>query len=65
MKEGRVPHSAIDMDARGLSNKRRWISEYKLYLVTSTYSPVIVPLSADVTLAYLPENRVQIIIRRG
>ena len=58
MKEGIVPHSAIDTDARGVSNTRRWISEYKLYRVTSTYSPVIVPLSADVTFANLPENQV-------
>ena len=56
MKEGIVLYSAIDTDARGVSNTRRWISEYKLYLVTRTYSPVIVPLSTDVTLANLSEN---------
>ncbi len=30
MKDGIVSHSAIDTDARGVSNTRRWISEYKL-----------------------------------
>jgi hypothetical protein len=58
MKEGILLHSAIDTDERGLSDTRRWISEYKQYLVLSTYSPVIGPLSADITLANLPENQI-------
>jgi hypothetical protein len=58
MKEGIVSHSAIDTDPREVSSIRRWISEYKLYLVASTYSLVIVPLPANATLANLPQNQV-------
>jgi hypothetical protein len=59
MKEGIVPRSGIDTDARwGFSHTRGWIFGYKLHLVCSTGSPVIVPLSADVTTANMPDNQV-------
>lgn len=59
MKEGVVPHSGIDTDARwGFSHTKRWIFGYKLHMVSSTGSPVIVPLSADVTTANIPDNQV-------
>ena len=57
MKEGVVPRSGIDTDARwGYSHTRGWIFGYKLHIVCSTDSPVIVPLSADVTTANIPDN---------
>ena len=59
MKEGVVPRSGIDTDARwGFSHAKRWIFGYKLHIVSSTGSPVIVPLAADVTTANIPDNQV-------
>lgn len=59
MKKGIVPRSGIDSDARwGLSQaKRGWVFGYKLHMVSSTDSP-IVPLSADVTTANVPDSQV-------
>ncbi len=37
---------------------RRWIFEFKLHMVSSTGSLVIVPLSADVTTANIPDNQI-------
>ena len=58
MDKGIVPHSGIDTDARwGLSHtKKGWIFGYKLHMVSSTSSSVIVPLSADVTTANIQNN---------
>jgi hypothetical protein len=51
MREGAVPYSGIDTDARwGYSHTKGWIFGYKLHVVSSIDS-VIVPLSADVTTA--------------
>ena len=59
IKEGIVPRSGIDTDARwGFSHTRGWIFGYKLHIVSSSDSPVIVPLSADVTPANTPDNQV-------
>jgi len=59
MREGVVPRSGIDTDARwGFSHTRGWIFGYKLHIVSSSDSPVIVPLSADVTPANIPDNQV-------
>lgn len=58
MKEGVVPRSGIDTDARwGFSHTKGWIFGYKLHMVSSTDS-IVVPLSADVTTANIPDNQV-------
>ena len=59
MKEGIVPCSGIDTDARwGYSHTKGWIFGYKLHMICSTDSPVIVPLSADVTTANVSDKPV-------
>jgi hypothetical protein len=60
MKEGIVPRSGIDTDARwGFSHTSKgWIFGYKLHIVSSTDSSVIVPLSADVTTANVSDKPV-------
>jgi hypothetical protein len=59
MKGGVVPHSGIDTDARwGFSHTRGWIFGYKLHMVSNTDSSIIVPLSAHVTTANIPDNQV-------
>jgi Transposase DDE domain len=60
MKEGIVPYSGIDTDARwGLSHTKGWVFGYKLHLVCNTDpSSIIVPLSADVTTANIQDNNV-------
>jgi hypothetical protein len=58
MKKGIIPRSGIDTDARwGYSHTKGWIFGYKLHLISST-SSIIVPLSADVTTANIPDNHV-------
>ena len=58
MKKGIVPCSGIDTKARwGFSHTRRWIFGYKLHMISSTDS-LIVPLTADVTTANIPDNQV-------
>jgi hypothetical protein len=58
MKEGIIPRSGIDTDARwGVSHTRGWIFGYKLHMMCNTDSP-IVPLTADVTTANMPDNQV-------
>jgi hypothetical protein len=53
MKEGIIPYSGIDTDARwGFSHTKGWVFGYKLHMISSNDSSVIVPLSAtDVTTA--------------
>ena len=59
MKEGIVPCSGIDTDARwGFSHTKGWIFGYKLHMVSSTDSSVVVPLSADVTTANVSDKQV-------
>jgi hypothetical protein len=57
-KEGIVPCSGIDKDARwSYSHTKGWIFGYKLHMISSTGS-IIVPLSADVTTANVQDNQV-------
>jgi hypothetical protein len=62
MKEGIVPRSGIDTDAKwGFSHTKRWIFGYKLHMISSTdfsTSSIIVPLSADVTTANVSDKPV-------
>ncbi len=64
MKKGVVPRSGIDTDARwGYSRTKGWIFGYKLHLTTSTASTtgkIIVPLTADITTANVPDNKMYI-----
>jgi hypothetical protein len=56
MKEGKVPCSGIDIDARWeYSRTKEWIFGYKLHMVSSTDS-LIVPLSADITTANVSDK---------
>jgi len=59
MKEGIVPLSGIDTDGRwGYSHTKGWIFGYKLHMISSTGSSIIVPLSAaDVTTANVQDNQ--------
>jgi hypothetical protein len=58
MSKGIVPRSGIDTDSRwGFSHTRGWIFGYKLHMVSSTDS-IVVPLTADVTTANIPDNQV-------
>ncbi len=58
MKEGIIPRSGIDTNARwGFSQTRGWIFGYKLHMVCNTDSTVV-PLAADVTTANIPDNQV-------
>ncbi len=59
MKKGVVPCSDIDTDARwGYSRTKGWIFGYKLHMVSTTGYSIVVPLSADVTTANVPDNQV-------
>jgi hypothetical protein len=58
MDKGIVPRSGIDTDARwGFSHTRGWIFGYKLHLISSTGSTIIVPLAADFTTANVQDNQ--------
>jgi len=58
MKEGIVPRLGIDTDGRwGFSRTKGWIFGYKLHMISSTGSSIIVPLSADVTTANVQDNQ--------
>ncbi len=60
MKKEEVPCSGIDTDARwGYSHTKGWIFGYKLHL-TSTTGKIVVPLTADVTIANVPDNKMYI-----
>jgi hypothetical protein len=65
MEKGVVPCPGIDTDARwGYSRTKGWIFGYKLHLTTtttaSTAGKIIVPLTADVTTANVPDNKMYI-----
>jgi Transposase DDE domain len=64
MEKGVVPSSGIDTDARwGYSHTKGWVFGYKLHLTTSTASTagkIIVPLTADVTTANVPDNKMYV-----
>ncbi len=60
MEKGIVPCSGIDTDARwGYSHTKGWIFGYKLHL-TCTTGKIVVPLTADVTTANVPDNRMYV-----
>jgi len=60
MKKGEVPCPGIDTYARwGYSHTKGWIFGYKLHLTCST-GKIVVPLTADVTTANVPDNRMYI-----
>ena len=60
MKKGIVPCPGIDTDARwGYSHTNGWVFGYKLHL-TSTAGEFVVPLTADLTTANVPDNRMHI-----
>ena len=60
MKKGMIPRSGIDKDARwGYSHTKGWVFGYKLHL-TSTTGDFIVPLTATVTTANIPDNKMYI-----
>ncbi len=60
MKKGEVPCSDIDTDARwGYSHTKGWVFGYKLHL-TSTTGKIVVPITADVTTANVPDNQMYI-----
>ena len=62
MKEGIIPRSGIDTDARwGFSHTKGWIFGYKLHLISNTGS-IIIPLSADFTTANIPDNQIYSIL---
>ncbi|MER5174460.1 MAG: transposase, partial [Candidatus Nitrosocosmicus sp.] len=59
--KGVVPRPGIDTDARwGYSHTKGWIFGYKLHLTSTTTADVgkiVVPLTADVTTANIPDNQ--------
>ncbi len=60
MKKGIVPCSGIDTDARwGYSHTKGWVFGYKLHL-TCTTGEIVVPLTADVTTANVPDNKMYV-----
>ena len=60
MKKGIVPHSGIDTEARwGYSHTKGWVFGYKLHL-TCTTRDLVIPLTADVTTANVPDNKMYI-----
>ncbi len=69
MKKGVVPIPGIDTDARrGYSHTKGWILGYKLHLTsssstataTATAGDLILPLTADVTTANVPDNKMYV-----
>ena len=61
MEKGEVPRSGIDTGARwGYSHtKKGWVFGYKLH-ITSTTGELVLPLTADVTTANVPDNRMYV-----
>jgi hypothetical protein len=60
MEKGEVPRLGIDTDARwGYSHTKGWVFGYKLHLTCST-GKIVVPITADVTTANVPDNRMYI-----
>jgi hypothetical protein len=60
MEKGIVPCPGIDTDARwGYSHTKGWIFGYKLHLIC-TADDLVVPLTADVTTANVPDNKMYV-----
>ena len=69
MEKGEVPCPGIDTDARwGYSHTKGWIFGYKLHLTCTTTAAasggegeqIVVPLTADVTTANVPDNKMYV-----
>ena len=63
MKKGIVPCPGIDTDARwwGYSHTKGRIFGYKLHLTcTTAIGDLVVPLTADVTTANVPDNKMYV-----
>jgi hypothetical protein len=61
MKKEIVPHSGIYTDAkRGYSHTKGWVFGYKLHLTCTTAEDLVVPLTADVTTANIPDNKMYV-----
>ena len=62
MEKGIVPRSGIDTDAKwGYSHTKGWIFGYKLHLTcTTAIGELVVPLTADVTTANIPDNKMYV-----
>ena len=61
MKKGIVPRSGIDIDTRwGYSRTKGWVFGYKLHLASTTAGALVVPLTADVTTANIPDNKMYV-----
>jgi hypothetical protein len=63
MKKWVVPDPGIDTDATwGYSRTKGWIFGYKLHLTSSssTAGDLVVPLTADVTTANVPDNKMHV-----
>ena len=60
IEKGEVPCPSIDTNARwGYSHTKGWVFGYKLHL-TSTTGDLVVPLTADVTTANVPDNKMYV-----
>jgi hypothetical protein len=60
MKKGVIPCPGIDANARwGYSHTKGWIFGYKLHLTSATGN-LVVPLTADVTTANVPDNKMYV-----
>jgi hypothetical protein len=60
MEKGELPRSGIDTGARwGYSHTKGWVFGYKLH-ITSTTGELVIPLTADVTTANVPDNRMYV-----
>jgi len=60
MEKGEVPRSGIDTGARwGYSHTKGWVFGYKLH-ITSTTGELVLPLTAGVTTANVPDNRMYV-----
>lgn len=57
MIQNTMPRPGIDADARwGFTRTKGWMFGYKLHMVSST-GKLVVPLSADITTANVPDNQ--------
>jgi hypothetical protein len=57
IRSNKVPRSGIDTDARwGFARTKGWIFGYKIHIVSST-GRMVIPLSASVTTANVPDNQ--------
>jgi len=60
MEKGEVPYPGIDTGARwGYSHTKGWVFGYKLHIISTT-GELVLPLTADVTTANVPDNRMYI-----